>query len=411
MISDGCVDTNKRADETELEYIWRLGNYRANGILDLTWDELAEILNKNLREPDEYYGSSAYRKKYSIIRQAYEEIFSKEYENGTGAELCNEITALKRELEKERVKLRDEKNDYRRMLREQARKESLSDFLGEAVAKLNSELPMISFDYHQPDIRNDKEAIACFSDWHYGLITDNIWNKYNPEISVTRVNKCVYYMKKYLIEHNIYKLHLVILGDLAHGAIHNCRLYSREDVCDQLMQVSEILANAINELSHVVDEVTVYTCYGNHMRTVQKKEDAKSSDNMEKIVPWWLEQRLKNNDKVKISYSQYKEFTLLNVLGYNVVCVHGNGFNFKDIGVITNQLFTRLFGVSIDYTISGDKHHLEEIDKFGIESILIRSLCGTDDYANDNHLYGKAGQTLMIFNKEYGRECTYHIPL
>ena len=34
-----------------------------------------------------------------------------------------------------------------------------------------------------------------------------------------------------------------------------------------------------------------------------------------------------------------------------------------------------------------------------------------DEYANNKRLYSKPGQTLMIFNNEYGRESTYHIPL
>ena len=51
------------------------------------------------------------------------------------------------------------------------------------------------------------------------------------------------------------------------------------------------------------------------------------------------------------------------------------------------------------------------IDLLDIESILIRSLCGTDEYANNKRLYSKPGQTLIVFNPEYGREATYHIPL
>ena len=44
-----------------------------------------------------------------------------------------------------------------------------------------------------------------------------------------------------------------------------------------------------------------------------------------------------------------------------------------------------MFNETIDYTISGDKHHLEEFEQFGIESIMCRSLCGADDYANNRY--------------------------
>ena len=203
-----------------------------------------------------------------------------------------------------------------------------------------------------------------------------------------------------------------MLGDACHGAIHSsCRVQSEEDVCDQIMNVSEIMAEAIGELSKYVNHITLYSCYGNHMRTVQDKDESIHSDNMEKLIPWWLEWRLKDNSKVEIKYSEYKEFTKLNVLGYNICCLHGDLDNFKNIGTTVNTIFSRKFGETIDYTVSGDKHHLEEFEQFDIESILIRSLCGTDDYANNKRLYSKAGQTLMIFNDEYGRESTYHIPL
>ena len=405
------VNLSREQGESELSYIWRLGNARENGLIDMTWDTLAEVLNKNLRDPDEYYTESVYRKRYKLMRQAYDEVFNKGEIPATDVDLCEEITLLRRELEKERVKLRDEKNDYRRLIREQARAETLSEYLVEAAAKLNTTLPLIGNQVSAVPHESRREAVVCFSDWHYGMETDNVWNKYNTEICVERVNKVLGYMKEYISANHISRVHVALLGDFAHGALHSCPLYSREDVCDQLMKVSEILAEAINSLSEVVDEVIVYSCYGNHMRTVQNKDFAKSSDNMEKIIPWWLEQRLAANDKVTITYSEYKEYTLLNVLGWNIVCVHGNDFDFRNIGTTAHALFTKLFGVNVDYTISGDKHHLEEYEKFGIESILIRSLCGTDDYANDKRLFGKAGQTLMIFNDDYGRECTYHIPV
>ena len=51
------------------------------------------------------------------------------------------------------------------------------------------------------------------------------------------------------------------------------------------------------------------------------------------------------------------------------------------------------------------------IEKFDIESILVRSLCGADEYSNNGRLYSRPGQTLMIFNDIYGREATYNVPL
>jgi len=280
----------------------------------------------------------------------------------------------------------------------------------DSANRLNKERPLDFTGY----IKNtsDKEAVLFLSDWHYGMTTNNIWNTYNTVICKTRVSKLVNKSKEYLELNKIKILHVVLLGDAAHGAIHSsCRVASEEDTCDQIMNVSEIMAQAIEELSTKVNAVKVYSCYGNHLRTIQDKKDSIHSDNMEKMIPWWLNQRLQKNTKVLILESEFKEFTKLNVLGYNICCIHGDLDSIKNVGVTVNTLFSKLYGETISYTVSGDKHHLEEFEQFDIESVIIRSLSGTDDYANDKRLYSKAGQTLMIFNNEDGRESTYNIKL
>mgnify|MGYP002626895685 CR=1 FL=1 len=335
-------------------------------------------------------------------------------EAGAGSE---NLVELKQELEKERVKLRDERTDYKRLIREQARRETFHEFLVDSANALNERLPLIQPQIEctetaiQPKGVARREGVLCLADWHFGMYTDNVWNKYNPDICKQRVQAVIRHTKDYLVMNKIKKLHIILLGDMANGCIHGCNIGSNKDVCDQIMEVSEMLAETINELSTMVNNVVVYTCYGNHLRTTQNKQEILPTDNMEKIIPWWLEERLKDNYKVRIEFSEYREYTLLNVVGYNIVCVHGDEFNFKDIGVVSNTIFNKMFGQDISYTISGDKHHYEDIERLGIESILVSSLCGTDNYANSLRLYGKAGQTFMVFNEEYGRESTYHIPV
>ena len=298
------------------------------------------------------------------------------------------------------------------MLVSDARAEHLSEELVKAAYKLNNEKPLVFQEkWFKPNIH--KEAVLCFADWHYGMVTENIWNTYNTEICKQRVKTLVEITKEFLMLNNIDMLTILTLGDAAHGAIHtSCRIQSEEKTCDQLMHVSELMAEAINELSTVVNHVDLYSCYGNHMRTIQNKSDSVHSDNMEKIIPWWLRQRLQNNKKVEIIESEYKEFTKLNILGSNICALHGDlERDFKKIGTTVNTIFTKKFGETIDYTISADKHHIEEFEQLGIKSVLVPCLCGTDDHANEGRLYSDAGQTLMIFNDVYGRECTYHIPL
>ena len=46
------------------------------GILDMTWSELADIMNNQLRDPEDKWTESVYRKKYRLIKDAYEQIFA-----------------------------------------------------------------------------------------------------------------------------------------------------------------------------------------------------------------------------------------------------------------------------------------------------------------------------------------------
>ena len=71
----------KRLDgETENQTLWRIGNEKAAGLYgNITWPEVAEFMNKEFRDSEEnYFDSSAYRKRYKNFADAYEELFSKE---------------------------------------------------------------------------------------------------------------------------------------------------------------------------------------------------------------------------------------------------------------------------------------------------------------------------------------------
>lgn len=401
-------DTRRKESENECQYLWRLGQAKDSGQLDADWNEIAKLMNAEFGDPDKPYSEAAWRKPYQMSKKFFEAgVFNKLDED----KYFKELQIQKDAVYKEKRKLYDQRREYNKLLTFDARAEHLNDELIRIAENLNKEYPLVQLDEYKK-VNTKKEALLALSDWHYGMVTDNVWNTYNTSVCKKRVSKLASKVIEYLELNNIDMLHIALLGDAAHGGCHvSCRVKSEEDVCDQIMHVSEIMAELIDKLSVYVNHVTVYSCYGNHLRTIQNKQDSVDSDNIEKLIPWWLKQRLKENFKVDIVESEYKEFTRINVCGYHICCVHGNLDNFRNLGTTVNTIFSRKFGETIDYTISGDKHHLEEFEQFDIESILIRSLCGTDDYANEKRLYSKPGQTLMIFNLEEGRESTYHIPL
>ena len=399
------LDLKKRDGENERQYIWRIGQMVDKGEVS-SWKEIAPIINSEWRtDESEYRDESAYRKPYQYAKGFYEDVFSG-FEKD---QYMNELEEQKIALQKERMRLSDQRREFNKLVRKEARTEHLYDVIRETAAKMNKEKPMELQEFSEV-FDSGKEAILCLADWHYGMVTDNIWNKYNPEICRQRVAELITRTKAYLNLNDVQTLRIVLLGDSAHGGIHStCRVASEENVVEQLMHVAELIAELINELSSCVEDVYIYSTYGNHMRTIQNKADSTHSDNMEKILPWWLAERFANRIDIHLVEADYREFIWFKAAGYNVCCTHGDLDNFKDIGVTLNTIFSKQFGETIDYTFSADKHHLEELDRYGIESVLIPSLCGTDDYANEHRLYSSAGQMLFIFDSQYGREATYNI--
>lgn len=398
------MDNNlKRLDgETQEQYFYRVCSMKES--LGFTWPQMTEIFNAEFGCSK---GDTAYRKQWAAFNKVF---------NANAAKLVgekaysNELQEQLDEIYKAKRQLWDQRREYNKILTSDARADHLAEKLIEAanLVPLKNYSDMFTFNNNA----SDEEAVLCLSDWHYGQISNNIWNEYNIEICKERVIKLFDKVSNALKEHSIKTLHIVLLGDFVNGAIHTgVRVASEENTCDQLMHVSEVLANFINALSVDVDRVNVYSTYGNHARTIQNKNDSIHADNMERVIPWWLKQRLKVNNKVNIIDSEYYEFIYFNVCGYNIVCTHGDLDKFTDIGVTVNTLFSKKFDKTIDYTFSGDKHHLESFEQFGIESTLVGSLCGTDEFANNKRLYSNPMQTLCIFTPEDGKLCTYNIKL
>lgn len=390
-------------NETEDQYFYRICKMKDD--LGFTWPQMAKIFNEELGCNK---GESAYRKRWSAFESVLEANADTLF--GDNSSYLNEIKEATDELYKAKRQLYDQRREYNKMLISDARADNLAEKLIEAANLVPLKDYSNVFAYNGKT--SNHEAVLLLSDWHYGQVSDNIWNKYNVDICEERVSTLFKKVYAALKDHGIRKMHIVLLGDLINGSIHTtCRVSAEENTCEQIMHVSELLAQFINAVSVCVDKVDVYSTYGNHARTIQNKNDSIHSDNMERVIPWWLKQRLKNNNKVNIIDSEYYEFIYFDVCGHNVACTHGDLDKLKDLGMTINNLFTKKFGKTIDYTFSGDKHHLEAFEQFGIESALVGSLCGTDEYANNRRLYSNPMQTLCIFTPEDGKLCTYNMKL
>lgn len=395
------TEWNKRPDEMEEEYIYRIGLIKDQVG---SWQDVADLLNDQLGHE---YTESKYRKQF----QTFQKMLAANQRTVDTSCFVDDLTEKTAEYEKAAQKYRDQRNAYTAHLRNEARRENILDILRESADKLSSLRPLEPI--LKEDVSGDDELVVVLSDWHYGMNTENIWNRYNKEVFLCRV---MYLLREIngIIRHvKPAALHVVLLGDMCHGAIHtSARVESDEYASDQLMAVSEYLAEFITDIANKVPCTDVYCTYGNHMRTVQNKKDSVHGDNFEKIIPWWLTARFDGRDDIQvINDPDNYEFITFNACGRRFCATHGDLDSVKGSGKVLNTLFTKKFGSSIDYLILGDKHHDDSLSDTGIRTIGVGSLCGTDDYGNTSRLYDIPSQTVFHLKPGKGIYATYNIEL
>ena len=404
------MDLERKVGESDIAYHKRLvyGKLEDKTLSGVDYDELSKYLYGK-----QFSRDVARRLTYGSYRTL--KIMDSQAANMPSKEdLSFEIAEQTRELQKERQRYFDQRREYKKMLSEEGRREHIEAALAVAAGKLDETVGRIFPDASVIDYLNyverGTEAVLVFSDWHYGMVADNVFNKYNTKICAERVEHVVHQAVNRMLLHHCSKLHIVILGDVMHGAIHtSARVASEELAADQLMQVSEILAQAIEYLSQFVEHTLVYTTYGNHARTIQNKKDSIHRDNMERIVPWWLKQRLKGSDGITIASEEENEFLFINACGHQFVAAHGDMDSVKSSPRLLATLFQKKYGMDIEYVLLGDKHHRESFDEVGICAMICGSLCGTDDYANSKRLYSRPEQLLLIVTEDDGVDAEYRI--
>lgn len=277
----------------------------------------------------------------------------------------------------------------------------LKELIVEAISKIEP------LKYEFKDLQSgESEAVLLLSDWHRGQVSDNFFNKFNNEIFDERVEKLMNKTREYCLLNNIKTIHILTLGDMINGGIHvQTRIESQENLIEQTIGVTEALSHLFNNLSQEFN-LELYFCRGNHDRVTPSKEEAMNGESFSDIIPWFLKERLKGNDRIHFNENTVDdEIITANVCGQRIIGVHGHKDNFNK-AIDNLALFTKQIP---DYIVMGHFHHSREADLKGVEMIINPSLCGSDRYAVDNRKFSKAGQKLLMLNKEDGRYATYFI--
>ena len=396
------MDVKRQPTETESAYIWRLGQAKDNGILDLTWTEIANLINKEFREDiSEYRSESAYRKKYAIAKEfADGNVFKS---TSSSSDILHQI----QELQKERIKLSDARTDYNRLVRREARKESYADMVKNIICENVDPIKIDTQSKNQYYGHGDNDLLIHISDIHTGIEIHNWKNDFDKDVLKTRLEKYVSEIIK------IQQMHcpenaFVVIGEIISGIIHNnLRLQNNMDMMEQFKYISELLSSVLVELSGRFKQVYVYVTPGNHSRISPKKEDALDGENMDVLLGFYLRARLQNYKNISICENIIDpEIASFVIRGKKVFAVHGH----KDSPQNVVQNFTLMFGMRPDIVLLGHRHTNGMTTVSDVKVIESGCCSGSDQYAVSIRKTNRPEQTVSVVDNN-GLVCFYDIQL
>ena len=392
---------SKRPNETDLAYHKRLiyGKLVDGTLADEDYSELAPYVYGR-----EYSTDVARRMMYGSKRTL--EIMSDSIERSiTSDDVLSELDDKKMALHKEKQNFFDQRSALSKLIRERARQEELNELLVDAVS--NGNLPRL--DYSPSGVvSSDNDILVSLNDIHYGANVDNYWNKYNSDI-------CRDMMRRYLdriIEigelHNSENCIVWENGDAISGNIHHSiAVTNKENVIEQVVGVSELIAEFLAELSKHFTTVQFVSVSGNHSR-IDIKDRALKDERLDDLVEWYLSARLQNFENVIIGAGDKVDSTmyLIDVRGKTYCGIHGD----YDGSAAKVQALQTMARRPLYAVLSGHLHHCRMDEVQGIKTVMAGSFLGMDDFCVSKRIYGRPEQMICICDGS-GIRCSYNIDL
>lgn len=394
------MELRKNKRQNEEQFIWRLGQAKDSGVLDMDWTGIADVVNAQCREDEsEYRTEAAYRKPYQQAKRFYEAGVFNEY---TDDSYIEELRDAKQDLQRQKMKLQDERTALNRKLRNQARTETDVDYLTKLIehrgfANLPKFIPTIA--------SSDNDMVICISDFHLGSTYDNFFGSYDSEIAAQRLSKYLYYIGKVQRLHNSANAYVLLLGDICNGNIHlTTQLQNRENLIEQVQTAAEMLSAFVYEISKIFNTVYVNSVAGNHSR-IGLKDNVLRDERLDDLIPWYMKAELKHITNIEFIECGNYDPTIgcVDIRGNRYFIVHGDYDSFDANGVSKLVMMT---GTKPKAVFMGHKHRNSFDDASGVKIIRSGSFAGTgDDYCVSKRIYGTPGQMVSIIDSNGIRAC------
>lgn len=395
----------RKEGETEIQYLWRVGKLVESGKVG-SWKEITPTLNQQLREEDEYYDESAYRKKYQAAKKFYDEIFSQQGDE----DFKKEQEELLREIKKEKIKLRDERTESNRGIRIEARVEDKLDYLEDIISKQGKidYKPLKPEERKAIQIKSDNDLVIMLSDLHIGQTFASAWGRYDLEVAKDRMQQYLHKIIEIKDRHNSENCFVTLQGDMISNSIHkSIAITNRENVIEQVIEASEMVTSFLAELSRYFNNVTVASVVGNHSR-IDKKEDALKDERLDTIIEWYAKSKLEDFENIEFVDAFDNTFTSFVVRDKIYFVVHGDYDQMNQSGLAKLSMMAGFFPYCV---LFGHKHFPATTEINGIKLVQSGSLPGSgDDHTIELRLSGRPSQTVLVCTDK-GIECNYTVEL
>jgi hypothetical protein len=399
----------KLSEENEDQYIWKVGQAKDAGLIDSTWEELTPRLNAELGiDETEWRGSSAFRKAYRWMQRAYDNVFR---QNGFIGVQGDELDVKKREVEKATIKLRTEKLEYNKWLREEARDEMICEKICSEIKANNSLVVPDPIIVDKPS----RSAVLAFGDEHYATeftiygLYGEILNSYSPEIFEQRMWELFYQTVEIIQKEDLTTLYVFALGDFTDGILRCSQLMKlRYGVIEGTVRYANFIAHWLNELTRYV-KVKYQMVYGNHseLRMLGQPKGTFKEENTGMFVREMIRAYLENNPNFEMTINP-TGLIFDNIEGLNVLGIHGEVKNMEN----AIKDFSNTYNTNIQILLGGHMHHYKA-ETVGINKDVINvpSIIGIDDYSMSLNKTSNPGAVLFCIEENKGVTLEYKIKL
>lgn len=396
------MNLKRYENEMEEQYLWRIGQLVDSGKID-SWASVNDVVNIELGiEEDKWRDESSFRKRYQAAKKFYDNCFSKM----ESEEYAEKIDAINRELARNTIKFRDQRNAWNKQNYIDARVEEKLDLLEKELLSQGR----MNFDIHEnANIKSDNDILIILSDFHIGQCFHSMWGEYNTDIAAKRLNQLLDEVVAIQKIHNSENCYVSLQGDMLSGNIHKTiQVTNRENVINQIKIASELISSFCYELSKVFSNVFVTSVVGNHSR-MDRKEDSLHDERLDDIITWGVELSLQHIENIHMLKSNFDSgIAEMNIRDKIYISVHGDYDKYSKSGVSNLCMHLGFIPYAVTY---GHLHTCAVDDANGVKMIRGGSLAGSgDDYTIEKRLSGKPSQMVCVCNQK-GVACYYPIEL